>query len=296
MDYSNYNVDLIPFTSDESRTLLVSLLPALAKWYQMLRFQRIVASCGGIPRYKSEQVFTADSKRFLTALADICEAYIEAQGEILHAEFVPKLIEHLLLAIDAHYKVSEWTAKVGGFENLKKLIAVCVGRKSVQLETMIGAGKTVDAILKEGIIFLQPTCPGANFYWIVLPQLTLHLLNMKSFAYPINFLDPLEEVWNWKNFEHFENAFDAFKTTILFDAGWVEIDFLGNSIKFNLTIAAYYNTGGSAALSTMGFKLCRRMPATETQQFLTKDITTPASVQFDIKTKEYGVRGAITFY
>src|SRR4051794_32382711 len=107
------------------------------------------------------------------------------------------------------YKISEWSEKAGGFANLKKVIAFCVGRKHVQLQTKIGDVTIVDDVMKEGIIFLQPTRPdGSSFYWIVLPQLTLHLVNTSTFAYPINFLDPLQEVWNWKKFEDFENAFD----------------------------------------------------------------------------------------
>ena len=47
-------------------------------------------------------------------------------------------------------------------------------------------------------------------YYIVVPMILLHIISA-TFPIPINVIEPLEGVWDWKKFESFDAKFDAVK-------------------------------------------------------------------------------------
>jgi hypothetical protein len=247
-DYASWTVPLVPWTLSESVQYLAAFLKKGET--DSLRMRRLVACCGGIPRILEYLQKAISAVPTNTIPPKELPAYLST--------CVGNLSSSLILKIEGLYKVSEWNAKFGSFNNLKFLLACVITQRSVRRDTALPDNATVEDVEKEGVIFLKPASFGA--YVVTIPQLILHMLNLANIVFPdINLLDPLSEAWDWNRFEEFEVHFDALKNSFF------------SLIGSTALLTELYTSNVSQVLQGKSFAVVPVRKINEAQQFLPKE-------------------------
>jgi hypothetical protein len=296
-NYSDYQIRLDPFNWKESRAFLranANLPQAVAK---NARFRRFVMSLGGLPRLLELFADAINSWANEHGFEDIDQMLSNAQITLsLNLESAYKIstwvakfggLERLGWVIKVCVAGTEvdlsYVVPGGKADRLAYL-----GQKAIAYEQLGNTGRsqknaekairlhgkvtqapsladssnvgiiTIEDIMKEGVIFLKNVSGSLQAgYYIVIPQIILHMLNCRYNFIPLNLLEPLEGVWNWKKFENFESKLEAVKSTIM------------SKVYDTTSFGGYYWIEGKRESDV--FSLLTLEVATELHQFLPKE-------------------------
>lgn len=116
------------------------------------------------------------------------------------------------------YKVEDWWKYFKSTTNVKYVVDCgLVGRPVKKEDILPTGGITFEDLQLEGVLLLYPYTPGN--YIVVLPQILLHLINLglNELALPLNVVEPLEGIWNWKRFEDFEAQYECIRVNPYFN-------------------------------------------------------------------------------
>ncbi|KYQ96838.1 hypothetical protein DLAC_04143 [Tieghemostelium lacteum] len=191
-DYASLNVELLPFTLEESFEFLNSNIPNFYCKQQNQRFQRTVMSMCGIPR--------------------LLEVFANSIKSEVNLQFLDHIITRTKSEITMMYKIGEtWLQICQTKTNIKTIIAMSISGKLVELQTKLPDNELeIEDVQKGGIIFLKKELTSSGYY-ITYPLLILEILNELYHFTTLNLMEPLSLDWSWKKFEEFEAEFERLK-------------------------------------------------------------------------------------
>ena len=125
-----------------------------------------------------------------------------------------------LLDVSHIYKTEDWVRYFKSTINMKYVVDCgLVGRPVNKDDKLPTGGITIEDLQLEGVLLLYPQTEGTGQYIIVLPQIFLHWFNLalNELALPLNVVEPLEGIWNWKKFEDFEAQYESIRVHLFLE-------------------------------------------------------------------------------
>jgi len=151
-------------------------------------------------------------------------------------------------------------------DNLKQIIALSINAIFVPLDMKLFNDRTIEDIMKVGIVFLSPT-KNEGLYHIVIPLVILHCWNITWNFFPVSFDLPLKKNWNWSSFETWDCAYQLIKNNTCY---WLTL----LPINFKTDLARLYNS--KSGWKENQIQLCEiRSTVQEQKQFLVKSRIAP---------------------
>lgn len=189
-DHADYQAKLTPWNFKQCLEYVCDRVAGHLQNTESLGFFRLIGCCGGIPRLP---YILNLSFRILDYFVETCSAISfpePAQVDQVIEASIPTIVTSLISRINALYKVDDWLLYFGKTDgnrraNLKVVLAYAITRRPVTLSTTLpNDGFTIEDVMKEGIIFLDPVDSASGNYHVLIPHILLQLLNVNFKVWP----------------------------------------------------------------------------------------------------------------